>query len=148
MDELDRRILNEIQKNFPIVSDPWEEVGARLGVSGDEVFSRVKRLAEGGLIRRIGAVFDPGKLGFASTLCAARVPEDRLEAFVRAVNAFEGVTHNYERDDVWNVWFTVIAPSDEELDRVLGEIRGKTGIREILDLRSTRKFKIDATFEL
>ncbi|HPC03687.1 MAG TPA: AsnC family transcriptional regulator [Syntrophales bacterium] len=148
MDELDRRILNEIQKNFPIVSDPWEEVGARLGVSGDEVFSRVKRLAEGGLIRRIGAVFDPGKLGFASTLCAARVPGDRLEAFVRTVNAFEGVTHNYERDDAWNVWFTVIAPSEEELDRVLGEIRGKTGIREILDLRSTRKFKIDATFEL
>lgn len=148
MDELDRRILNEIQKNFPIVSDPWEEVGARLGVSGDEVFSRVRRLRERGLIRRIGAVFDPGKLGFASTLCAARVPEDRLEAFVRTVNAFEGVTHNYERDDAWNVWFTVIAPSEEELDRVLGEIRGKTGIREILDLRSTRKFKIDATFEL
>ncbi len=148
MDELDRRILNEIQKSFPIVSDPWEEVGTRLGVSGDEVFSRVKRLAGEGLIRRIGAVFDPVKLGFASTLCAARVPEDRLEAFVRTVNAFEGVTHNYERDDAWNVWFTVIASSEEELDRVLGEIRGKTGIREILDLRSTRKFKIDATFEL
>jgi DNA-binding Lrp family transcriptional regulator len=148
MDELDRRILNEIQKNFPIVSDPWEEVGARLGVSGDEVFSRVRRLRERGLIRRIGGVFDPGKLGFASTLCAARVPEDQLEAFVRTVNAFEGVTHNYGRNDSWNVWFTVIAPSEEELDRVLGEIRGKTGIREILDLRSTRKFKIDATFEL
>jgi len=148
MDDLDRKLLNRLQKGFPIVSEPYRKIGEDLGISEDEAFSRVKRLKEEGVIRRIGAVFEPDRLGFVSTLCAARVPGECLEAFVRAVNAFEGVTHNYERNHPYNVWFTVIAPSREEIDRILRELREKTGISDILDLRAVNKFKVDATFEL
>jgi DNA-binding Lrp family transcriptional regulator len=136
MDDTDRKLLNLIQEDFPIAAEPFAEVGARLGLDEEEV------------LRRIGAVFDLRKLGFASTLCAARVPEAEMEAFVAAVNAHPGVTHNYRRDDDYNVWFTLIAPGEEALEAVLGEIRRETGIGDILSLRAVRTFKINASFEV
>jgi DNA-binding Lrp family transcriptional regulator len=148
MDDTDRKLLNLIQEDFPIAAEPFAEVGARLGLDEEEVLRRVARLREEGIIRRIGAVFDLRKLGFASTLCAARVPEAEMEAFVAAVNAHPGVTHNYRRDDDYNVWFTLIAPGEEALEAVLGEIRRETGIGDILSLRAVRTFKINASFEV
>ncbi|PJA47811.1 MAG: Lrp/AsnC family transcriptional regulator, partial [Syntrophobacterales bacterium CG_4_9_14_3_um_filter_49_8] len=96
----------------------------------------------------IGAVFDARKLGFASTLCAAKVPEGKLKTFIEAVNAYPGVTHNYRRNHEYNVWFTVIAPSGEELKRFFTEVTEKTGITEILSMRASRIFKINASFEM
>lgn len=148
MDDLDRKLLNRLQRGFPIDPEPYRIVGEALGISEDEAFSRVKRLKEQGVIRRIGAVFEPGRLGFVSTLCAARVPPERLEVFIETVNACEGVTHNYERNHSYNVWFTVIAPSPEKIEDFLRDLREKTGLSDILDLRSVKKFKIDATFDL
>jgi DNA-binding Lrp family transcriptional regulator len=105
-------------------------------------------LKEGGIIRRIGAVFDSKKMGYASTLCAARVPKEKLKKFVAVVNSYAGVTHNYRRSHEYNVWFTFIAPDKETLNRCLAEIRDKTGVTEIISMTATRTFKIDATFEL
>jgi siroheme decarboxylase len=148
MDNIDRRLLNLIQQDFPIIAEPFAEVAARLGIGETELLERVGRLKEEGIIRRIGAVFDLRRLGFASTLCAARVPEERVRKFVEIVNASPGVTHNYRRDDEYNVWFTLIAPGEEELAEVLAGIRRETGIDDILGLRATRTFKINAPFEV
>jgi len=148
MDETDRKLLNLIQEDFPIAAEPFAEVGARLGIGEAEVLRRVARLKEEGIVRRIGAVFDLRKLGFASTLCAARVPEEKMDAFVATVNAHPGVTHNYRRDDDYNVWFTLIAPKEEALEAVLEEIKRETGIGDILSLRAVRTFKINASFEV
>jgi siroheme decarboxylase len=147
MDQKDRAILNILQKDFPLEAEPFKAVGKEVGLPEGEVLRRVQRLREKGVIRRIGAVFNPGKLGFASTLCAARVPESKAAAFVAAVNACSGVTHHYRRDHEYNYWFTFIAPSNEALESALAEIREKTGV-EIRSLRATRTYKIDATFEL
>jgi DNA-binding Lrp family transcriptional regulator len=148
MDEKDRKILNILQTRFPVVPEPFDAVGAELGISGDEVLERVKRLKENGVIRRIGAVFDSRKLGYASTLCAARVPEDRVRAFVDIVNGYPGVTHNYRRSHEYNVWFTFIAPDPDALERALAEIRQRTGITDLISMPAVRTFKINATFEL
>ena len=148
MDEIDRKILNLIQDDFPIAAEPFAEVGAQLGIDADEVLKRVERLKGKGIIRRIGAIFDLRKLGYASTLCAARVPEGEMRAFVEKVNAFPGVTHNYRRDNDYNVWFTLIAPGEEALDNTLAEIKQTTGVDDILSLRATRTFKINAKFDV
>jgi len=148
MDNTDRKILNLIQENFPIAAAPFAEVGAQMGIGEDEVLKRIGRLKENGIIRRIGAIFDLRKLGFASTLCAARVPERGMHAFVEAVNIFAGVTHNYRRDDDYNVWFTLIAPGEEALEAALAAIKRETGIDDILSLRATRTFKINARFDV
>jgi DNA-binding Lrp family transcriptional regulator len=148
MDNTDRRILNCIQEDLPLTASPFAEVAERIGIGEKEVLERIARLKDAGIIRRIGAVFDLRRLGFASTLCAARVPEERLEAFVRVVNAQPGVTHNYRRDDAYNVWFTLIAPGEEDLSATLEGIRRETGIDDILSLRAVKTFKINARFEV
>jgi DNA-binding Lrp family transcriptional regulator len=123
-------------------------VGAELGISGDEVIERVRRLKENGIIRRIGAVFESRALGYTSTLCAARVPEEKVRAFADVVNSYPGVTHNYRRSNEYNVWFTFIASDRDALEKALDEIRKKTGVTDILSLKAVRTFKINATFEL
>ena len=99
------------------------------------------------IIRRIGGNFVPGKLGFVSTLCAARVPEEKVAHFAEVVNRHPGVTHNYRRENAFNVWFTFIAPSMADIDAKLKEIVAETGVTEILNLPATKVFKIRAQFD-
>lgn len=148
MDAIDRKILNLIQTAFPVEAEPYRRIAGQTGIEPDEAFNRVRKLKENGMIRRIGAVFDPKKLGFVSTLCAARVPVEKLKGFVAHVNSYPGVTHNYLRNHDYNVWFTLIAGGEDELNRFLDEIREKTGIAELISLRAVRTFKINARFDL
>jgi len=148
MDDIDKKILNIIQNDFPIVAEPFKAVGERLGLSDDEVLARVRNLKADGIIRRVGAVFDLRKLGYASTLCAAQVPEDKLEKFVNMVNAYPGVTHNYRRKHDYNIWFTFIAPTMADIEKALAEITEKTGVTGILNMPARRTFKINASFRL
>ena len=148
LDDLDRAILNEIQSHFPIESRPYAQVGSRVGASEAEVLARVKAMAASGIIRRLGANFTSRKLGYTSTLCAARVPEDKLEQFVAVVNRYPGVTHNYLRRHHYNIWFTLIADSEARLNYILEEISQVAGIPEILSLPAHEVFKIKVDFQL
>ena len=147
LDAIDRRILDIIQTEFPLAPRPYAVLGERLGLAEAEVFARVRSLREKKIIRRLGANFQSAKLGFVSTLCAAKVPEDQLEDFIAAVNAEPGVTHNYLRDHAYNVWFTLISPSREEAKAVLENLSQSSGI-SILDLPATRLFKIRVDFRM
>ncbi len=148
MDETDKKLLNRIQSDFPVASRPWLEIGKHLGISEEEVLIRVARLKADGIIRRIGGNFVPHKLGFVSTLCAAKVPEDKIGFFAETVNRYPGVTHNYTRDSRFNVWFTFIAPSMSDIETNLNAIARDTGVREIINLPATRVFKVKADFKL
>ncbi len=148
MDAMDKAILNRIQSDFPICSRPFHAIGEELGLSGEAVIARVQALKEAGIIRRIGGNFSPDKLGFVSTLCAAKVPAEQVDAFAGVVNRYPGVTHNYTRDNSYNVWFTFIAPSMAEIQANLEAIIQETGVSDILNLPSSRVFKIKAQFEL
>lgn len=148
MDRLDREILNIIQKAFPLDARPFRTLGALVGIDEDDALERVRRLKDEGIIRRIGAVFDTASLGFTSTLCAAQVPADRLEKFVHVVNSYRGVTHNYLRDYDYNVWFTFIAPTQNEIEKSLSDISIETGISNIISMPVKRRVKIDARFRL
>lgn len=146
LDETDRALLNLIQSDFPLEPRPYQVLGQRLGLSEEEVLSRLRRLRETGVIRRIGGNFASRRLGYASTLCAARVPPDKLAAFENKVNEYPGVTHNYRRDHDLNLWFTFIAPSMEEIEESLAEIARETGVREIYNLPAEKTFKIKVDF--
>lgn len=148
MDDIDREILNKIQSNFPITSRPCLSIANDLAISEDEVLKRLARLKAKKIIRRIGGNFVPEKLGFVSTLCAAKVPEDMIKSFVKEVNGYPGVTHNYRRNNKYNIWFTFIAPSMDEIEANLKKISQQTGITDIINLPATKVFKINAHFEL
>jgi DNA-binding Lrp family transcriptional regulator len=148
MDDKDKQLLNMIQEDFPVTPSPFSDIAAKLGCDETEVIARVRRLKQEGVIRRLGAVFDLRKLGFTSTLCAARVPEDSVADFVAVVNALPSVTHNYRRSHEYNLWFTLITPGEEQLRETLARIKTLTGIDDVLSLPAVRTFKINAKFEM
>ncbi len=148
MDDIDRAIINEIQSDFPIAARPFQELGKRLKLSEDEILGRVRRLKEDGVIRRIGGNFNSKKLNFTSTLCAAKVPEAKIDEFVKAVNRYPGVTHNYLRNHGYNVWFTFIAENMAIIDEAIKKISALTDVTEIRNLPAVRMFKIKVDFEV
>jgi DNA-binding Lrp family transcriptional regulator len=148
MDRLDRAIINEIQSDFPLNSRPYLSIARRLRSTEKEVFGRVKGLRERGIIRRIGGNFHSRKLNFTSTLCAARVPPDKVERFVEAVNQYPGVTHNYLRSHDYNIWFTFIAQDMGTIEQALKEISARTGVQDIFNLPAVKMFKIKVDFEV
>ena len=148
LDELDRLILNEIQSNLPIEPRPYQVLAEKLKCSEEEVLRRVQEMKDRDLIRRIGANCNSRKLGYTSTLCAAKVPSHLLERFVEVVNSYAGVTHNYRREHEYNIWFTLIAPSKGEIKRILSEISDLTGVGELISLPAERLFKIQVEFEV
>ncbi|MFH2063973.1 MAG: AsnC family transcriptional regulator [Pseudomonadota bacterium] len=146
LDNVDRDIINQIQSDFPITPRPFQTIAERIGITEQDVITRIKHLKKKKIIRRIGGNFVPEKLGFVSTLCAAKVPEDRIDYFTDVVNHYPGVTHNYQRENHYNIWFTFITSSIEEIENNLIQISETTGITEILNLPATKVFKIRAEF--
>lgn len=148
IDPVDRKILNYIQLNFPITSQPFLFIAETLSLTEQDVINRIRNLKKNGIIRRIGGNFGPDKLGYFSTLCAASVPEDKIEFFKTVVNSYSGVTHNYLREHPFNIWFTFIAPKVDIIQKNLAEISERTGVSPILNLPATSVFKISANFKL
>jgi len=146
--EMDKDILNRIQSDFPVTSRPFLTIAEDLGLTEDTVIERVTHLKNSGIIRRIGGNLVPQALGFVSTLCTAKVSEEQIDSFAEIVNQFPGVTHNYQRDGEFNLWFTFIAPSMAEIEENLKTISQLTGITDILNMPATRVYKIKAQFDI
>jgi DNA-binding Lrp family transcriptional regulator len=146
MDTIDKKILNLIQNGFPIQERPFAVLADQIGLSEGETIHRIKELKKRGIIRRIGAIFDSRSLGYSSTLVAMRVPSPRIEEVAALVNCYPNVTHNYERDGEYNLWFTLIAESEERIRQIMGEIVGASGIQDILNLPAKNIFKIQVNF--
>ncbi len=147
IDAIDKQLLNIIQSSFPISPRPYKELGDTVNISEEEALERIKKLKESKLVRRLGANFQSSKLGFRSTLCAAKVPEDKMEEFTQRINGITGVTHNYLRKHEFNIWFTLIASSWEKVEQTLAEVTQDTGI-PILNLPASIMYKIKVNFQL
>jgi DNA-binding Lrp family transcriptional regulator len=146
---MDRRILQLVQDEFPLLPRAWEAVGMRLGIPAREVLERVQRLQEAGIIRSIAPVLESARVTKrASTLVGVRVPAERLREVAAIISGYPGVSHNYERRHEYNLWFTLSAPDSESLEDLLREIRMKSGLGTdaFLDLPIRRKFKIDVRY--
>ena len=148
MDEIDRKILNKIQSDFSITKHPFLNIAEKFHIREDDVINRIEHMKASGTIRRIGGNFHSENLGFTSTLCAARVPEEKLEKFIEKVNSFKGVTHNYLRENSYNVWFTFIAEDMDTIERSLYYLSEETGVKDILNLPAQKMFKIKVDFEV
>jgi len=146
MDPLEFRLLNEFQRDFPLVSEPYALIARKLDVSRDTVLAAFAKLRAFGAIGRIGAVFRPNAIG-ASTLAAMAVPPDRLNTVARYVSEFREVNHNYEREHRLNLWFVVTAPGQDRLEQVVGSIERTTGLA-VLSFPLLEEFHIDLGFDL
>ena len=145
MDSQDKRILSLLQTEFPVAARPFDVLAERLGMEPEDFLARIRRLAEAGVIRRIGPVFDSRRLGYTSTLAAARVPAERLAEVAERVSRLPGVTHNYERRGDYNLWFTLTALSEKEIAETLDALGEETGIM-FHSLPALAVYKIRAVF--
>ena len=148
IDDLDRRILDALQHDFPLSEGPFDILAQRLGIDADVLWQRVEAMRHNGTIRRLGASLDSRKLGFRSTLAAVRVRPDLVDRAAEAIDRHPEVTHSYLRDHEFNIWFTIIAPDDERIDAILAEIQAELSLRpsDVLNLPMKRLFKLDARF--
>lgn len=145
--DIQKLVLSQIQAKLPVVHRPYAQIGETIGATEDQVMAAIAELRESGVIRRIGAIFDSYRLGYRSTLCAIAVPEERVEEVAALISVFPNVTHNYLREDRYNIWFTLIAPSSQRIEEILAEIAEKSGIDDILNLPATHLFKIRVDFD-
>src|SRR5437879_1484102 len=110
LDDLDKRLLNHVQGEFPMAVRPFMALGEALGISETEVIRRVQRLKEAEAIRQVSAIFDTRSLGYQSSLVAMRLAPERLNAAAEIINSHPGVSHNYKRNNAFNLWFTIALP--------------------------------------
>ena len=143
--KVEETVLGTIQSGFPIVPDPYGTLAEQLGLERDEVEKALLDLREEGLVRRIGA-FDSKRLGYSSTLCALAAPPERADEVAAIINAYPGVTHNYLRENRYNIWFTLITRSSEDRARILGQIVEQSGCGDLLDMPATKMYKIRVDF--
>jgi len=146
VDRLDEKILKRVEGKFPISSYPYQDLARELGLTEDEVISRISQLKEKGIILRIGAFFDSEKLGLKSTLIAMKVPPLRLPEVAKMVNHYPGVTHNYRREHEFNLWFVLMGKNRKEIDEILSKIKDQSGINDILNLPKKQLFKLKLNF--
>ncbi|MDU9005352.1 siroheme decarboxylase subunit beta [Sedimentitalea todarodis] len=145
-DPVDGALLNDWQRDFPVVSAPFTVLAARLEISETEVLKRLARMRSAGRITRVGATCAPNTVS-ASTLAALQAEPEELEEVAEIVGEEPGVNHSYLREDAWNIWFVATGPDREHVDRTLARISDRTN-RRVLDLRLVRPFNVDLGFRM
>jgi siroheme decarboxylase len=145
-DPREARLLNEFQRGFPLVREPYAVLARRLDAPESWVRDTLARAQRDGRVSRIGAVIRPGTIG-VSTLAALAVPEKDLARVAAAVSAHPEVNHNYEREHPLNLWFVAAAPTRAALDAALDAIARDAGCAP-LSLPLVADYWIDLGFDL
>jgi len=145
-DPLDRALLNDWQRDFPVTFRPFGALAQHLGTSEQDVISRLQAKLAAGQITRVGATCAPNTIS-ASTLAAIAAPEDRIEEVARIIGAEPGVNHSYLRENAWNLWFVATGPDRAHVEAALARIGRRSGLR-VLDLPLVRPFNLDLGFDL
>ncbi len=147
MDALDRRIINELQGDFPVCAQPYREVAEQLGSTESELITRIGCMLDDGLLTRFGPMFHAEHMGGALSLCAMRVPPDRFDAVAGTVNALPEVAHNYQRDHEMNMWFVLATETPEALQATVEAIESQTGLK-VFNLPKLEEFYVGLHFEV
>lgn len=148
MDDLDKEILNEIQWTFPLVSQPYHDIAKKFKISPEIVKERLTTLKKIGVLRQLSAIFDTRKLGYKSSLVAMEIDSDKLDYVAQQINRHPGVSHNYERNHQFNLWFTLAVPPDSDLKSEVDKFSKLEGIKKIRLLPTIQLFKIGVKLDM
>ena len=142
MDDIDRSIINGLQGGFPLCERPFAAAARKLGISEDELLSRVATLLEDRTLTRFGPLYDAERLGGAFSLCAMSVPPEDFERVAALVNAHHEVAHNYERAHRYNMWFVLATDRDSAIQDAIAAIERETGY-PVMDLPREEEYFVD-----
>ena len=108
-------LLSIIQKKFPLVSKPFAVIAEELGTDEETIIKLISEEKNNKIIRQISPIFDTKRLGYSSSLVSFKVRWEDIDMAVEAINAHPGVSHNYEREHTFNIWFTLAVAPDSKL---------------------------------
>lgn len=148
MDNLDKEILNEIQWTFPLVSKPFDEIAKKFETTPEIIKERLIHLKKIGVLRQLSAIFDTRRLGYKSSLVAMEIESDKLEHVANQINRHPGVSHNYERDHQFNLWFTLAVPPGSDLKSEVDKFSVLKGIKKVRMLPTIQLFKIGVKLDM
>ena len=148
MDDLDKEILNEIQWTFPLVTRPFDAIANKFNTTPQIIKERLISLKKSGVLRQLSAIFDTRKLGYTSSLVAMEIEPDKLEYVANQINRHPGVSHNYERDHPFNLWFTLAVPPGSDLKTELDKFSILKGIKKVRMLPTLQLFKIGVKLDM
>ncbi len=145
MDNIDRTIINTLQRGFPVVAEPFAVVAKDLGIDQIELIQRIQALLDGKILTRFGPMYHAERLGGGVTLAAMAIPWEEFEEIADQVNAFPQVAHNYARDHTLNMWFVLATESPEEIGATIQRIEEITGYR-VYNLPKRKEFFLGLHF--
>ena len=148
LDESDKELLNEIQWTFPLVTRPFDAIAKKFDTTPEIIKEKLKNLKEIGVLRQLSAIFDTRKLGYTSSLVAMEIEHDELDHVASQINRHPGVSHNYERDHQFNLWFTLAVPPGADLNDELEKFNVLKGIKKVRMLPTLQLFKIGVKLDL
>ena len=146
--ESDKELLNEIQWTFPLVTRPFDAIAKKFDTTPEIIKEKLKNLKEIGVLRQLSAIFDTRKLGYTSSLVAMEIEHDELDHVASQINRHPGVSHNYERDHEFNLWFTLAVPPGADLNDELKKFNVLKGIKKVRMLPTLQLFKIGVKLDL
>ena len=148
LDESDKELLNEIQWTFPLVTRPFDAIAKKFDTTPEIIKEKLNNLKEIGVLRQLSAIFDTRKLGYTSSLVAMEIEHDKLEHVASQINRHPGVSHNYERDHQFNLWFTLAVPPGADLNSELEKFNVLKGIKKVRMLPTLQLFKIGVKLDM
>ena len=146
--ESDKELLNEIQWTFPLVTRPFDAIAKKFDTTPEIIKEKLNNLKEIGVLRQLSAIFDTRKLGYTSSLVAMEIEHDKLEHVASQINLHPGVSHNYERDHQFNLWFTLAVPPGADLNSELEKFNVLNGIKKVRMLPTLQLFKIGVKLDM
>ena len=148
MDELDKELLNEIQWTFPLVTRPFDAIAKKFDTTPKIIKEHLNNLKQVGILRQLSAIFDTRKLGYTSSLVAMEIEPDKLEYVASQINRHPGVSHNYEREHQFNLWFTLAVPPGADLKTEVDKFNVLKGIKKVRMLPTLQLFKIGVKLDM
>jgi len=137
-------LLSIIQKRFPLVAKPFAVIAEELGTDEETIIKLISEEKKSNVIRQISPIFDTKRLGYSSSLISFKVRRDDIDKAVEAINAHPGVSHNYEREHTFNIWFTLAVAPDSKLGlkKTVEILAKEANAMEYIILPTLKLFKI------
>lgn len=143
-------ILRYLQEGIPLVREPFQELAGEIDISEDSLIRTIQDLKTKKIIRQISPIYDTRRLGYESLLVVFKVSPDDIDTVAAIINSHPGVSHNYERNYPFNLWFTLAIPPDSKLgsERTVEVLALRTGTKEYVVLRAKKVFKIGLRLDI
>jgi len=142
----ERQIINELQQDLPLVSQPFAEMSARLGMDEEKFLAQCRELLSRGVMRRFGASVNHRKAGFkANAMTCWAAPPEKVEAAGQKLASLREVSHCYERktNPLWryNLFAMTHGKTREECRETVAKASAEIGLDDYVMLFSTRELK-------